>query len=96
MDAEKVEVIFNDALRLPADGRASFLSEACGGDRELREEVESLLASHDENFLEDDVSVKVLELVRGGLLPGDVIGGRYEIVEIAVVSTPAAARYTAC
>ena len=43
-----------DALdRGPAE-RAAFLAEACGGDDELRNEVESLLGFHDraESFIE--------------------------------------------
>jgi serine/threonine protein kinase len=82
IDHQKVEEIFNDALELPADKRARFLSEECGADAELCEEVESLLAAHDETFLEEDLSESVLELIRGGLLPGDVINNRYEIIEL--------------
>jgi serine/threonine protein kinase len=82
MDHQKVERIFNDALELPADQRERFVSEECGADAELREEVTSLLAAHDVTFLEEDVSDTVLELIRGGLLPGDVIKNRYEIVEL--------------
>jgi serine/threonine-protein kinase len=74
--------IFNDALELPADVRAQFLSRECGADAELREEVESLLASHDDTFPEEDKSESVLELIRGGLLPGDVVCDRYEIIEM--------------
>src|SRR4051794_24606063 len=35
--------IFKHAIKLPAEQRAAYLSEACGTNRELREEVESLL-----------------------------------------------------
>jgi serine/threonine protein kinase len=82
IDRQKVEEIFNDALELPADQRARFVSEECGADAELYEEVASLLAAHDETFLEEDVSVSVLELICGGLLPGDVINNRYEVIEL--------------
>lgn len=39
-----VEALFHEALELPLPGRAAFLDERCGADRELRAEVESLLA----------------------------------------------------
>jgi eukaryotic-like serine/threonine-protein kinase len=39
-----VERLYHAALMRPAEGRAAFLAEACGGDEELRREVESLLA----------------------------------------------------
>jgi len=81
-DHERVIEIFNDALELPTNERAEFLSKECGADAELREELESLLAAHDDTFLEDDVSERVLEVIRGGLLPGDVVCGRYRIIEM--------------
>ena len=38
--------MFQDALEQPADERERFLRRACGDDRELRGEVESLLLAH--------------------------------------------------
>ena len=32
---------------MPSEERAAFLDEACGGDDELRREVDSLLAAHE-------------------------------------------------
>jgi eukaryotic-like serine/threonine-protein kinase len=40
---EKVEQIYHAALERPEAERAAFLGEACGGDEELRRELESLL-----------------------------------------------------
>ena len=51
MNAERYETIgqlFHRALELPPENRAAFLSDACGADEDLRQEVESLLASHDD------------------------------------------------
>jgi len=50
----KADEIFLDALELPADQRRAYVDAACGGDDQIREEVESLLAAHDEaeGFLE--------------------------------------------
>src|SRR6266404_335994 len=39
--------IFKAAVKLPADQRAAFLDDACGTNRELRQEVEALLRAHD-------------------------------------------------
>lgn len=82
IDRQKVEDIFNAALELPADRCAGFLHEACGDDAELREEIESLLASHKEDFLEENVSEKVLELICGSLPTGKIIKDRYKIIEM--------------
>ena len=51
MNAERfqqVEQLYYRALELTSAERAGFLTEACGADDELRREVESLLAAHDE------------------------------------------------
>jgi serine/threonine protein kinase len=40
---EKVEQLYNAALERPEAERAAFLGEACGGDEELRRDLESLL-----------------------------------------------------
>src|SRR4051794_21377686 len=39
----QVEQLFLDAADLPLQDRPAFLASACGGDVELRQEVESLL-----------------------------------------------------
>jgi serine/threonine-protein kinase len=43
----RVEELFDAAAALPAGERAAFLSHACGADRGMRAEVESLLAADD-------------------------------------------------
>jgi serine/threonine protein kinase len=80
-DHQRLVEIFNGALELPTGERPQFLSRACGPDAGLRAEVESLLAFHDDGFLEKNVSESVFEVIRGGLLPDDVVGGQYRIVE---------------
>jgi serine/threonine protein kinase/TolB-like protein/Flp pilus assembly protein TadD len=45
---QRVRQLFHDALELRRSERADFLNRACGDDAELRREVESLLASHEE------------------------------------------------
>lgn len=41
---EQIDKVFQAAVELDADRRAAFLDHACGGDAELRREVEALLA----------------------------------------------------
>lgn len=47
----KIKELFGAALDLDPAQRAGFLRDACGGDENLRIEVESLLAAHDESDL---------------------------------------------
>ncbi|MCI0392270.1 MAG: protein kinase [Acidobacteria bacterium] len=56
----QIEQTYHAALELAPDQRSGFLDQVCAGDEELRREVVSLLASHDEanSFIEkapDDV-----------------------------------------
>ena len=46
-DWARVKAVFQSALEQPADLRSSFVIEACGDDRPLQIEVESLLRAHD-------------------------------------------------
>src|SRR5215510_11106000 len=51
MDAKRwmqIKEIYDRALDLGRDGREGFLAEACAADDDLRREVESLLAAHED------------------------------------------------
>src|SRR5262245_39799902 len=51
MDAnrwKKIKEVYDRALDLCGDEREGFLAEVCGDDADLRREVESLLAAHDD------------------------------------------------
>ncbi len=52
--SDRDEKIFADALALPAGERLGFLNSACGGDAELRQRIEGLLAASDaaDGFME--------------------------------------------
>ena len=43
---EQVSKLFGKALEYPRGERSAWLDEACGGDAELRREVEALLQGH--------------------------------------------------
>jgi hypothetical protein len=45
---DRVKELFQAALEQPPDKRVPFLREACGDDREVLREVESLLAAHEQ------------------------------------------------
>src|SRR5438874_8474118 len=70
---KQVEVVFGQALELPAGERAAFIQKNCEGDEELRREVESLLESHasagrfidqpDIFLKDDDASVAAGQLI---------------------------------
>ena len=47
-DWEKIKDLFAAALEQPKDSRAGWLREACGADGRLFDEINSLLAAHDE------------------------------------------------
>src|SRR5277367_6818569 len=66
MDGERwkrVDELLQSALRLPADQQKEFLRNACAGDADLEQEVQSLLSSHGKlgDFLEEpDATVATL------------------------------------
>jgi tetratricopeptide (TPR) repeat protein len=79
----QIKSIFQQALELPAAQVESFLEEACGPDKELRQEVESLLAVHRETGVVAPDPDNVAELASQLPLEGVVAGGRigpYRIV----------------
>jgi len=73
------------ALERPASARQAYLQEACAGDDELRAEVESLLASHDEagDFIESSAIDSISEYVAPTPdLPPDSRIGIYRITSM--------------
>jgi len=62
---QRVNQIFEAALEFAAEERRAFVSGACNGDESLRQDVESLLAAHNEaqNFMERPAVAEVAEVV---------------------------------
>jgi len=71
---ERVRSLFHAASALPVEQQDAFLADACAGDEAMREEVLSLLASHDTagDFPKP-------ERLRG-FAEGELVAGRYRIV----------------
>ncbi len=83
-ELSRVEAVFNEAVSKSAPAeRAAYLDQACGGDAELRERVERLLASHDAagSFMATPDPARTLDpyvpLQEG---PGAKIG-RYKLIQ---------------
>src|SRR5688572_6270834 len=73
-----VQKIFSEAVEVPAAERGALLARACGGDEELRHEVEEMLAfdSGSEDILRQAIGGAVTDVVHGehNRLIGTVIG----------------------
>lgn len=81
---EKVKEYFDQAIALLGDERAAYLNAACGGDAELRSQVEALLRSNEKmsDFIESPV-FSISEALPGSEpLVGRVIGHYRVIREI--------------
>jgi serine/threonine protein kinase/TolB-like protein/Flp pilus assembly protein TadD len=65
---QQINELFHSALEQERGRRAAFLAQACAGDEDLRQEVESLIASHErgESFIEAPASDVAAELLAGG------------------------------
>ena len=83
---EKIGQLFHAALELPREGRPGFLRTACAADEELRQQVESLLAAHEQAG--DFASIPAMNLAAGWLARQEearaVTGriGAYEVLSL--------------
>jgi len=83
---EQIDQLFHSALEREASERAAFLAQACKGDDSLRQEVESLIGSHEqsESFIEKpagDIAADLLASRAARLIAGQSIG-HYQIVSL--------------
>ena len=82
---QKVREIFDSALRREPEERRRFIHEACGGDKTLLAEVESLLSSLDsaESFMETPAVAKVADVIEAETkkLEAGKSFGHYEIIK---------------
>ena len=82
---QKVREVFDSALRRQPEERRKFVHEACGEDKILLAEVESLLSSLDsaESFMEAPAVAKVAGVIEAETkkLETGKCFGYYEIIE---------------
>ncbi|MBN2314080.1 MAG: protein kinase [Sedimentisphaerales bacterium] len=83
-EVKKEEMIFDAAIRFKSDAeRHAYVTQACGDDSELRDNVESLLQAHESHSLLDEHVIDLgVSLDESPLTeqPGTVIG-RYKLLE---------------
>src|SRR5437016_13911855 len=81
----RLKELFAAVLEQPVEARSRFLSEVCGDDETLRNEILRLLAEHEQadRFLEEPVLLAMQRPVKSitshHLAPGDIIAARYRI-----------------
>src|SRR6202022_2357865 len=74
---ERVSAILDAALELEPKARARYLDEACGGDVELRSDVDELLVAAPEDFLGVPAVDRARSLVAGlDDLPSESVRGQ--------------------
>lgn len=81
---QQVKEIFNSAIHYRPEERGRFISQACSGDEDLRSEVESLIASHEQSgeFIDRpaiEAAASLLAREKAELNAGDTIGS-YEVL----------------
>ena len=81
---QQVKEIFNSALSYRPEERGLFLSQACSGDDNLRKEVESLIASHEQSggFIDEPAFIAAASWLSDEKLElraGETIGS-YQII----------------
>lgn len=78
---QQIREVFDAALELPAGERAAYLDQACAGDGEFRREVESLLDSYQDEFLETPAYKSLSGLFGPGRSWEGKVVGSYRVVE---------------
>src|SRR6266566_8257183 len=83
---QQVQQVFDAALQHSPEKRQEFLEQECGSNQELRREVESLLAAHDESgsFMAEPAVARMAEVLHRAtsrFQPGDTLGG-YKVLDL--------------
>jgi serine/threonine-protein kinase len=78
---QKIEHLYHAAIERSGTERSAFLADACGGDEDLRREVESLIAQEsDTKIIDRPAGEALFESTAQQLVPGASLG-QYRIVE---------------
>ncbi|HUK90653.1 MAG TPA: protein kinase [Blastocatellia bacterium] len=82
---QQIKLLFESVLERNRAERTAFLDHACMGDPDLRGEIESLLASHEEaDAVADDLALDIDQGLLGGPEDDENVGrrfGPYEVIE---------------
>src|SRR5687767_9172365 len=80
---QKIEKLFHAALEHDSSERAAFLARECAGDQSLRREIDSLLASHEQDGRSLDAADIAADLFQGDQVEGTVgrTNGPYKILK---------------
>src|SRR5574341_1791183 len=83
---QKAGDLYDQALELEPERRDAFLREACADDEELRREVESLLAAHEnaEGFIDQpaiEIAASLFAHQTSGSIEGKKIGN-YQVLTL--------------
>src|SRR5207245_11343628 len=83
---QQIEDLYHSALERDSAERKAFIEDSCNGDEELRHEVQSLLASHEQagDFIEapvHEVAARLIADNKKRSMLGRAIG-HYEIIEL--------------
>jgi tetratricopeptide (TPR) repeat protein len=80
---QKIQLLFEEALAQPGEARSAYLESACGGEAELRDEVASLVAAHEQSGSVAELPTAWLGVLAAPDDPmfaaGERIAGRYLI-----------------
>ena len=83
----RIDQLLDEAMELPLADRSTFLDSACAGDEELRQEVASLLAAHEQaeaKFLKApalEIAAQQLAANKDRSLVGKVLGA-YSVISV--------------
>ena len=82
----RLNPLFNAVVEMPPDEQDAFIAEACGGDAELRNELQALVVAHArQEATTDRVAEGLRELINKATAryrSGDLIHGRFRIVRL--------------
>src|SRR5262245_7693999 len=81
VDFQRVENVFQAAAELPFAERAAVLERECGGDPDLRRQVEALLLAHDDSGELPAAERAPFGAYAPAIEPGQVLTGRYKLRE---------------
>src|SRR5262249_29352528 len=78
---QRVQSVFQAVAELPPTERAAVLERECGGDADLRRQVEALLQAHDDPVELPAAAPEPMGAYPSDVEPGQVIAGRYKLRE---------------